>query len=573
MNPTRLLFLVSLLLGHPLLPANDDSPSPPDLSSAETVTPNTGGEAMPDGLPSESSGDLREDLSALSALHDSIRLREQEKEEIYTRIESARDPARKEAQIQELRSVNQELAELRHRFQAIAIKTDASLFDQTPEEKFDWQQELANVLKPIIAEFKKATKDSRELAELNERLEFNQARKQTAEKALAGLEPLLEADANPELTEPLRELRNTWTNRLRDAENQITVVQTQLARREEEQQSLLEQTRGAASGFVQTRGLNLLFGALAFAGVFFTMRGIEVLVHKVRPVKKKGKTFSTRLTSLLWNLFTVIASVGAMLAAFNATGDWFLLSLTLVFLIGVGWAGMKALPAFIEQFRMMLNMGAVRENERLIYQGLPWKVNAIGFRTELLNPDLDGGRMQVPTRLLVGLISRPPGREEEWFPSRARDWVVLSDGLYGRVAYQTPSAVQIITPGGSHTVMPTLQYMERAPKVLSTGFRREIIFRLDYRHQADMLHRIPDTMTQALETRLRDRLGDDLQHLAVQLAEAADSGLHLAVWVDCGGDSASRWLEIPMWVQQTLVDICNREGWLIPVPQLRIHRS
>ena len=546
------------------------------LHAQETPSPDAPS-APPAGLvetsPSDRDGDLREDLSSLSALLDTIRLRERDKERVFEQLDTAKDPARKSEHMEELRTINQELAELRHRFQSIAIKTDASLFDQAPEEKFDWQQEAANVLKPIIAEFKKATQDSRELAELNERLELNRARKRTAEKALAGLEPLLEAEPDASLIQPLRELRATWKNRLRAAENEITVVRTQLSRREEQQKSLLEQTRGAASGFVRTRGLNLLLGALAFAGVFFLMRGIETGIQKVRPTKKKGKTFSTRLASLLWNLFALVAAVGAMLAAFNATGDWFLLSLTLVFLIGVGWAGMKTLPAFIEQFRMMLNMGAVREDERLIYEGLPWKVNSIGFRTELLNPELDGGRMELPTRMLVGYLSRPPGKNEEWFPSRARDWVVLSDGLYGRVTYQTPSAVQITSPGGSQTVFPTLQYMDRAPRVLSTGFRREITFGLDYDHQADILTDIPGKMTEAVENKLREKIGDALQHLSIQLADAADSSLDLAVWVDCDGDAASRWLEIPMWVRQALVETCNREGWTIPFPQLRLHRS
>jgi hypothetical protein len=232
---------------------------------------------------------------------------------------------------------------------------------------------------------------------------------------------------------------------------------------------------------------------------------------------------------------------------------------------------MKTLPAFIEQFRMMLNMGAVREDERLIYDGLPWKVNAISFRSELVNPLLDGGVLHLPTPMLVGLLSRPPGKNEEWFPSRAQDWVTLSDGTFGRIAYQTPSAVQITAPGGSQRVIPTLQYLELCPTVLSTGFRKEITFGIDYSHQSAAIQDIPGKMESCVTEALKGHLGDALTHLSVHFSEAADSSLNFTVWVDCDGKAAPHWPTIPMWTQQALVELCNREGWGIPFPQLQVH--
>lgn len=514
---------------------------------------------------------LRDEITALEALNDSIRRREQEKEALYQRMQEAVDPVQRQQLLPDLNRLNEEIASQYRRFQTIALKTDISVFEGEPKKEFDLQSELEQLLQPILAEIKAATKDSREREELNRQLELNQTRRQTASAALKGLAPLLEANTDPNLTTRLEELREVWENRLQNAEDDITAITHQLRQREEADTSLIEKTRGIASGFVRSRGLNLTVGVFAFLAVFLFMRGVQWSWLKFRPQPKKGRSFSSRLLTLIWTILTMVFSFAALLAAFNMVGDWFLLSLTLVFLVGVGWAGMKTLPGFIEQFRMMLNMGAVRENERVVYEGIPWKVNAISFRTELVNPLLDGGVLTLPTRMLVGLLSRIPGENEEWFPSKIDDWVLLNDGTFGKVDYQSPSFVQVVSPGGSQKVYPVLHYLELSPTVLSTGFRKETTFRIGYSHQSLAVSEIPEIMRGHLESALAEKLGDSLQHVDVLLNEAGESSLTFSVIVDCRGEAATHWPFVAKWVQTALVDLCNRQSWEIPFPQLRVH--
>ncbi len=534
------------------------------------VTESEGDNSLED-FPTFPPKNLRDEITSLEALNDSIHRREQEKEAIYRRMQEAVDPAQREQLLPELNRLNHEIESLQRRFQSIALKTDISIFEGEPKKEFDLQSELEQLLQPILAEIKKATQDSREREELNQQRDLNYARRQTAGAALEGLQPLMEANINQDLTHRLEDLRELWENRRRDAENQITVLNHQLRQREADETSLIEKTRGIASGFVRSRGLNLTVGVLAFLAVFLSMRGVQWSWMKLRPQPKKGRSFSSRLLTLVWMIFTVVFSFAALLAAFNMVGDWFLLSLTLVFLVGVGWAAMKTLPAFIEQFRMMLNMGAVRENERVVYEGIPWKVNAISFRTELVNPLLNGGVLTLPTRMLVGLLSRIPGSNEEWFPSTIDDWVLLNDGTFGKVDTQTPSFVHIVSPGGSHKVYPTLQYLDLSPTVLTTGFRKEIDFRIDYKYQSMAVTEIPGIMREHVESALTDKLGESLSHLDVLLSEAADSALSFSVIVDCSGQAAVHWPFISSWVQAALVDLCNQQSWEIPFPQLQVH--
>jgi small-conductance mechanosensitive channel len=559
------LFLTVFLCGllhaqetamDPVAPVNE-----PDPVAEPTMAP----------LPEFES--ITEELTSLDALNDSIARREAERQDIYQRMQAAMDPVQREALLPRLQELNQEIAALNRRFQTMALKTDISLFVEEPDEEFDWQQKAYEIAAPLFDKLEEMTRESRELAELRDGLELNRERLQVAQEAMESLNTLLDASPPPNLKEKLSGLKTLWGNRLEDAENQITFYELQLKQREEADISMLEQSGQAAKQFVRSLGLDLILGVLAFSVVFFGMRYIPVAAQKIRPTKKKGRSFSSRLTTLVWTLLSVLLAIGSMLSIYNSRGNIFLVSLTMIFLIGVAWAGMKTLPAFIEQIRMMLNIGAVRENEVLVWEGLSWKVNNISFRAELVNPRLNGGVITIPTPLLVGQVSRPIGDKEELFPSEEGDWVVLRDGTFGRITYQTPTSVQLVQLGGSQTVFPTADYLQEDPTVLSTGFRREITFDLDYAHLKDITTSIPAAIEAHLETVLTEKLGDTLQHVGVHFAEAAESSLRIRVFVDCTGEAAAKWPLIPMWVQAGIVDLSAREGWSIPFPQLQVHTN
>ncbi len=526
-----------------------------------------------DPLPPEVPGNaVRNDLVSLSGLLESLQARELQQDQLHARLQAAGDDIQRAAIRRELEATIAEVEDLRREFRRVALSTDISVFDTQQEEPFDWQQELVKFARPMLAVLENLTAESRELAELNEDLEIQTRRRDTARRALENLDRLLLGEMEESLRQRLSSTREMWQGRLRDAENRITSVQNTLDQRMAEREDPVGRARGAATNFIRTTGRNLTFGILAFVAVYMGMNLAYKLVRKFRPAPKKGRSFSTRLFTLIWTLLGVVFGLGAMLAVFNLTGDLFLLSVTIVFLVGAGWAATKTLPQFIELFRMMLNMGAVKEDERLFFDGIPWQVESIGFKTHLINPLLDGGDITLPTRMFVGLHSRPQGKKEEWFPSRDKDWVLLEDGTYGRVTYQTPTGVQLTLPGGSQKVIPTEDYIKLAPRVLSTGFRHEIDFGIDYRHQADAVSMIPQAMQAHLQTVLEEQLGKALQHVQVDLREAADSALTYGIIVDCGPDAGQHWFMIPRRVQTALVDLCNQNGWTIPFPQLHIHQ-
>jgi hypothetical protein len=76
----------------------------------------------------------------------------------------------------------------------------------------------------------------------------------------------------------------------------------------------------------------------------------------------------------------------------------------------------------------MLNIGSVREGERLLLEGVPWKVENIHVFCSLFNPTL-GMHLRLPIEQIVGMVSRPYAPEEPWFPCKKGDWVVVENTL------------------------------------------------------------------------------------------------------------------------------------------------
>ncbi len=514
-------------------------------------------------------------MESLSALNDSYKIRERRRDELRAQLAAAQTDLEKEEILGKLRTVREEMSTLEGQFRSFALATDVSLYDVEEEEsgEFDWQAELAGLAQPIISEIKAATAASRERAELRANIDLNEQKQQQATAAVKRLEEILAMNPPPELQERLEASLELWKGRVRDAENQAKAFTNQLELKEQEQAKLLENATKPKNNFVVTRGLNLLYGLLAFGVVFFGMRALPDQIMKLKPFQGKEKSFSGRLFTLVWTIVGTGSAIGAMLLVFNMVGDLFLLSLVMVFLLGLGWASVKTLPAFVDQFKMMLNMGALREGHVLVYDDVPWKVESISFQTKLVNSRLSGGVYQLPTKFLVGITGREPAPQEELFPTQTDDWIVTADGLFARVDYQCPGYVQLVMFGGAQKVIPTPEFLASKPTVLSTGFRINSSFGIDYQHISGATASIPEKMKAAVEKMLKSKVGEELQYVDVCFAEAAESSLNLDVRADFKGGAAANWADLPLWIQSTLVELSVQEGWSIPFPQLQLHTT
>ena len=518
-------------------------------------------------------------LASLDALQRSREAKEASLGRLRERLNSPTltEVERSELQAQ-LRALQLEIEKISADFESIATGIDLTAFDLSPPESFDLQTEVLKLVEPLIEELKNATEAPRQIEKLGRQVEYLASREQVALDALKSVEALLAGldPADPKRLRPALEAsRDSWLSRIEEVRREKTVTQFQLEKRLSSRKSILESTKTALADFFRTRGWNLILALATFFVVLLLLRGIYRYLARVLSSKKKEeRAFYSRLIDVLYFLFIGAFALAASLLVLYATGDWVLLGITLLFIIGVAWAFKTAIPMFLEQIRLLLNLGTVRERERLLIDGIPYRVSKLSFYTLLSNPELAGGVRRLPIKDLVEMRSRTCSKDEIWFPSRRGDWVMLSDGRQGAIRHQSPDMVQLELLGGALVTYQTGDFLGLAPQNLSAGFRRIVRFGIDYAHQAICTTQVPEIFAARIRTGIEARFGDDvLEALRVEFCEAGASSLDYQINADFVGKVAPQHEAIGRAIQKLCVETCNEQGWGIPFTQITVHQA
>ena len=460
-------------------------------------------------------------------------------------------------------------------FEKLATGVDKTEFDDAGSEVIDLNEEFRALLRPVVGELKAATSKPRELEEMRSMVEMLTQRKALANRAVARLMPLRELSEGSELGEELGGLQAEWERRLLESDSQMQALTLRIEERTAERGSMWSLVSETVARFCTTRGRNMLMALLAFMGTLIVSRGLFRLLERYGPLhRKRQSSFLVRIIDVSFGVISIVLSAIVAFGVLYATGDWVMLTIGIFFLLGVAWAAKNTLPAVYEQLKLVLNLGPVREGERIVFGGIPWRVDELGFYCEFTNPELTGGLLRLPLRNLIDEHSRPFHEKEHWFPTSANDWVLLGDGTYGKVVSQTPEQVVVLKLGGSRATYPTASFLELNPENLSGNFRVRVTFGIDYAHQADVTTSIPEIFRERIEADLAEYAGEDgLVSLKVEFKEAGASSLDLAVLADMSGKMGSRYQFLQRRIQRVCVDVCNEKGYGIPFTQITVHQA
>ena len=355
------------------------------------------------------------------------RSREAKEEALRVARESfakAQDDDQRMRALEEIRALDQELERILLDYESVATGIDVEAFELGTTEDFDLRGELQKLVRPIVEELKDATEAPRQIERLRGQVDYFTERERTALDALKSVDALLaeiDADDPRAMRSGLEETRQAWVTRVEDIRAQKAVAHFQLDQRLEQRTSIIDSTQSTLANFFRTRGLNLLLAIGTFVVVLFGMRGLSKLIGRLLTRRHGGEEhFYARLIRVLYYLLaSLLAIVGSLLVLY-ATSDWVLLGLALMFLVGVAWASKTALPVFLEQIRLLLNFGTVRERERIVLDGIPYRVARLSFYTLVSNAELAGGVRRLPIRDLIALRSRTLLEGRDLVPVQAR---------------------------------------------------------------------------------------------------------------------------------------------------------
>ena len=512
---------------------------------------------------------------ALRALIANIDSTEAELAQKREQVQKAVTPEETSAAGKEMDVLREKLDALRVDFASLAAGRDWRKMSTREPEKFDAAQEAEQLLRPILRELKGLTAKPREIESLRGTVNDQRKRETEVKAAIDHLVAIVESLPDGDLKTRLVTLRGEWDRQLEQIRNDLAVAQFQLGEKVASQRSVIGTFRELTASFFRSRGRNVLLAGFSFIAVFVLLRLLRWRVLRIQSVRSRfRRTFAIRLLDIVYYVVCVLGATTALLVVLYASGDWVLLGVAALFFVGLAWASKTVLPGFYEQAKLLLNLGPVREGERVVFNGVPWEVQTINFYTELANPAFEGARIRLPLHDLLKLNSRPTDESIPWFPCRRHEWVRLSDGTRGKVVDLTPEWVRLVLLGGSRKTYTVAAFLDLHPESLSHNFRVRVRFGIDYSHQAEATTRIPQLMELAVKTGLLTMIEhSDLKHLSVEFCEATSSSLDYVVLADFSGDVAARAERLDRAIHALLADAANAHGWVLPFQQVTIHQA
>jgi len=271
-----------------------------------------------------------------------------------------------------------------------------------------------------------------------------------------------------------------------------------------------------------------------------------------------------------YRLVTAALIVLAILMVLYVRGDVLLLTLAVIALAGAALSLRQTLPRYTAELRLLFGVGPVREEERLLLDGIPFTVESLGVYSVLRNPALEGVR-RLPLRGINELVSRPAG-EEPWFPCQPGDYILLANGSFGRVLRQTIELVEVAVRDSTVQIRSKDFLGQNVRNLSQQGFGIASTFGIDYQHQAICLDTVPGRFREAIVDRFEHAgLRDDIEDMLVEFKGAGASSLDYQIYIVLNARAANAFFKAERLVQQACVETCNREGWVIPFTQITVH--
>lgn len=552
--PLLLLVFLVFFTVNPLVAADQaGEPSPQDVPLVKQASPE----------------ETLEMLTSLAELQGNLK-----KQLTLTRekIKSSSSEAEKERLEGELSRLDRQLSDSSRDFERIATGVEVSLFAEKKPETFSWKDEMTTLIEPAIREIKRLTVRARQKTKLKDTISEYSSVAPVATNAVRHLEQLYEVTKDPSIKKQIKELLPVWHNIENRVRNKLELAELELSQMQDKEVSLVQSSSESIRNFFRVRGLYLVMALIAFGCVVIFGRLLHRLIFRFLPgANLEKRPFHIRLLDLSLRVFVVVAAIIGLFFVLYQAEDWFLLSMAIVFFLGLSWTVRQAVPRLWQQGRLMLNVGSVREGERLQLYDVPWKIETIHVFCSLFNPVL-GIRLRLPIEDIVGMVSRPYSPEEPWFPCKRGDWVVVGDRPRTRVVSLSHELVETVERGGKRYLFKTADFLGQNLVNLSRNFRLRVVFGVSYDLQDQVTTTIPNLLKTFIAKKMAEEgYADSCLNLLVEFKEAGSSSLDLMILADFKGDLADIYSRLERSIQRWCVDAATLHNWEIPFPQLTFH--
>ncbi|MBX2810017.1 MAG: hypothetical protein KTR20_15465, partial [Cellvibrionaceae bacterium] len=355
----------------------------------------------------------------LLSLQDALRDKEQEKKLLLRRLKAEADEVLLVQLQQELASAEDIIVGLREEIITLAAG-GAKLFDEPPvvEKDFDWQQDLELIFEPLLGQLREISERPRLIESLETKIEYWQNREAQLHNAVNNLRVNREQIASKSIKKEVSLLLETAESRHKSAQQKLSLLVNELQALKQEKNPLWTTIGDIVRDIVIVMIVHFF---LAVAAAFLMYQLLRVLaaifIFIASRLRSRQVVFVERTITLVRTILGVILGVLVYLIVLYSFAEWLLLVISVLILAGLILGMKEVLPSYFAEVKTLLNLGSVRQGERIIYQGLPWKLSRLNVHTHLHNPALHG-HFRVPLGDIVSMSSRPYHNDEPWFPTK-----------------------------------------------------------------------------------------------------------------------------------------------------------
>lgn len=517
---------------------------------------------------------LKQAVDNLASIQQSIESKRSVIRDFREQIKQLEDTSDKQALEQKIERIKNEITNLQQSFEHITLNgVNLSVLTEQPEQRIKWQDEIEQISRPLLSTLKELTEKPRQIDSLNREIERRENQLKVIQKAVDSLQVFKAQALVPAVVAPINDLLVDWQQRKADTQRALDIAHFKLTNLETESATWQATTGEAITEFFLGRGLTLLLAAILSLAIWLLSKGLLKLYWQwVYRTRHDIGVSHAPLVLYSYRLAVAIIIVLGILIVFYVRGDVLLITLAVIVLAGVALSLRQTLPRYTAEVRLLLGVGPVREQERLVLDDIPFMVESLSLFSVLRNPALEGV-VRLPLHAMNEHKSRPAG-DEPWFPCQPGDYVLLANGSLGRVLRQTIELVEVAVME-SVVQVRTTDFLTQNVRNLSRGkFGIASTFGIDYQHQEICLDTVPARFREAIFARF-EQLGmrDDVEDIMVELKAAGASSLDYQIYVVLNGRAASMYFKAQRLVQRACVDTCNREGWIIPFTQVTVHNS
>lgn len=508
-------------------------------------------------------------LGNLASLKEDL---EVEIETLSLRLQKTQSSVEKQDILEQIEKLKNDLDSTLKNLQEVATGADISSLRSQDAPAFNFQEELFSLLEPAIQEMKDMTSHVRQKSAQKDRIDYYSEKLPTAQRAISNLQELITQAQDPTLKITLQSMSDSWEKQLTFLQSEIQSAGIQLEKLEEDELSLAETSQSYFKAFFQKRGLYLGRAILVVAIVLLLSSWLNRFMERyVAGYQKAHRSFKMRLVDLSHRVVTGLLVIIGPMVVFYLAEDWLLFSLGIIILLGAAVTLRHAIPKYWKLVQLFLNIGTVREGERIEMNGLPWLVQKINFYTLLKNPTA-GLVRRVKIDDLVELRSREARDNEAWFPCKPGDWIRIDDTL-AKVVGISEEMTKLVLRGGAYKTLVTSDFLAAAPLCLSQNFRVKQTIGVSYSLQAESVSTICDVLHEHIRKRVDEEgYGEHLLDLRVEFEMASASSLDIAVITDYAGELAHAYNLLGRATQRWCVEACTINDWEIPFMQVTLNQ-